>query len=1361
MKDIEFIFDGESAIIQSNTEDKMKDIFNIYAKKSGIDIASIHFTFNDKEINEELTLSQLIGEAANEKIKILVNKKDKLISIICPKCNENIKYNFDEKDSKDKLCSNFNIFFDTLERMKNNTPSINNSEHYKNLASMLFAEFAKNNDIKYRELILEKILDKIELLKNSSKLINMIIEEAGINCKPKEIENNTKYLKDEKSKLFLRLNNRKNDFLEEILMNIFERKISKYFELIQIKDEKTGKITNIPEIILDKSFSIFKETIKILDEITILNKEKNEDNKNLLKLYSLVYVKQYLYHAVYYLIYNNEDINSIQEIVQSVNNIKNKAFSKVVKIYILKLIFNFKNRNYEGFKNYEFEKSGINFLKEFESKDNASKMDNILPSILVAIKMYKQILDAFEKISDFNSINKDFEILLGKYEFDLFLIMVLNKVISNLALEENCDKDLYKNYSNFLKIILKNKNYNKELKELLSLFFDVDIYKNNIKPKISNEKGIINSQLYEAILYGFRFCANSLNLSKLQEKDENLFLYPSLLSDRCQKTIENSFIPGLDNNDNHEDLHIATLDLIKKHFQQYSDMFGCYVCSCGYYYTVNPPGFCCTNRSINCLNCGQKIGWGPKVIKDKGAINHGMVVRPGHYRIFKNQAQKIAQMKKWGEVDENFPNMTLDDYIKNIIEPISKEKLSLGFNAIDKEYFEKKDKKIRSLSNIGYRLLNFIVYSHLFFSYCMGKISEEQLNKYLIKNCSILQIIEINWNLLKEALNQKNIDSIQIFINMLFKDLSRTIKKYKISKDKNDLINIESRVENIISRGIQNYPKYSKKYNENQDIDITSLKTLVSEIVPPESGNYSQEEYPLFKYFHYTEYKSENDMLNKMPNKDKYPLIYLFISNYQDLKKLKYLPAFNEFTNYMVNYYNYKISREEAKNRILENEEIVKDKEFDIKFKNFVNLWEHIKSNAVKYLCREDMVIKDTYTLKDKLSYFLNDGKELNNGMYLASACQNFIRWQNEFLREIIESYKDGGILNKYINKNNLLKEIPIQKAQPEQIILIEEKFKKNGDNYIDFNDLIYALSERKIFEDNGKINYSNYNTFSYDYDKIEEELGKIILSDTCLFKNEYELNFVTYWEEGFQGYNPIIIYDLLKKYPQIDLDKKEKEDVINYIKSMNKTNQEKNNNKPYDFKIFFGSLLLILDYLAKETEIKKDEIIVNLIKTDLKHLRLSDDCINFFNNEGKNIKLNKIFDLYTIFEHLLYKDLFAMLNQEFKVLIPEETKNKIIAKLLKNKNSNDLITTNDLAAAIRRFITRYLVGTSQIVDIKEDRKLAFELTREELWKEKIRKSEDLMDLVFQKIEEFKLKVSQAYEIYNLIGEEDRNELNI
>ena len=107
-------------------------------------------------------------------------------------------------------------------------------------------------------------------------------------------------------------------------------------------------------------------------------------------------------------------------------------------------------------------------------------------------------------------------------------------------------------------------------------------------------------------------------------------------------------------------------------------------------------------------------------------------------------------MSRWNDPDENIPNILYDDYIKTVIDPI-RNNLSFGFNAVNKDYFQNQDKNIRKLSMIGYRLLNFISYCHLFYSFCMGNISEDELNKYLVKDCDILEIIQIDWNLLKES----------------------------------------------------------------------------------------------------------------------------------------------------------------------------------------------------------------------------------------------------------------------------------------------------------------------------------------------------------------------------------------------------------------------------------------------------------------------------------------------------------------------------------------------------------------------------------------------------------------------------------
>ena len=1285
-------------------------------------------------------------------------------------------------DSKDKPCENLQTFYNTLEKIFREAPRKRNFDYYKLLSMILLDEFSKIQYPKFRELILDTILEKNELIKNSSHIIKIIIENAGVICNPESMESNLENIEEEESEMFIKLSNKDNAFLEEVIMNIFERKISKYFELIPNMDEKEMKKSfktyyennkngkNKTGIIFDNSFDIFKETIQLLDSI-LASKMKDKRNINLLKLYSIVYVKMYLYYFAIFIVNNYQEMKSTKTIIDFINNISNKKFQRVIKIYILKLIYNLKNKNYEEFKNFEFNEKGINFYQEIggEKKIEGKKSGDImltyffLPSEQNDFMKYREINGVLEVNDNLSADNKNIKNIIEKYEFDSFLLFSLNKVISNLPLTNFASKDIYKNFSQFSKrILMQNKKLsnNKELIQLLFLFFDCDKYYTKTKEQISDENGKIDVQVFEPLLYGFRFCINSLLIEKDEKIDRKKLLFPSLLTKDCKKAIENSLIPG---NDNKADLHITTLDNIQYHFNTYPDSTGCYVCSCGFYYYIDPCGFPTTNRTFDCPKCFKKCGWGPKDKnhKNEGAKNHGMVLRPGHYRIFKDQQQKTSQMSRWHDPDENIPNKLYNEYLRDVIDPIMKIS-TVGFNVIERDYFEKKDKKIRKLSNIGYRLLNFISYCHLFYSYCLDNIPKNVLEKYLINNCKILTIIHIDWKLLEEALKQKNV-SIQIFLNFIFKDLSKLIKKYEITKS--DLVreNFEKEVEDLISLKLKNYHEYAKLYNEEiqkqSDSGINSLKTLVTEFIHPSSEKYTENEYPMFKYFNYTKYKTEQDMMERMNNNDKYPLIKQLVNDSSEVKKLKYLPLFNEFTNYMVNYYSFKISREDAKKRVLEEEEIFKENGFNKKFGNFIKSWENIKEKAIKYKCRPEMEVKQKFGAKDKLINFLNDAGELYNGMYLASACQNFIEWQNTFLQPIVDANAFNGILHNYVN--TILKKIPVQEAKHDQIVLINERFIKNG-KYVDFNDIIYAFSQRNIFGDNGKINYSDYNSFIYDYDRMEEELGKIILPGVCLFEGEDELNFVTYWGEGFRGGNSSMISKFYGKYPQIDLTDKEKKEVINYISNMNRNKSDNAKiKKRYDFKYFFGSLQILLFYLTEKGVMKEEEKIMNIINNAPGYLKLSKDCINFFNKEGKNFSLKNLMNLFFFFEHLCFEDLADTLQPEYKKQISKDTKNKIIEKLINKKKPDDKIPIKNLGSATRRLISRYLAGKLEVTDIKEDRDLSFELSREELWEEKIGKLEDLMELVSGKIYEFKLTVGQAYEFYNIIGDEDRNTLKI
>jgi len=70
--------------------------------------------------------------------------------------------------------------------------------------------------------------------------------------------------------------------------------------------------------------------------------------------------------------------------------------------------------------------------------------------------------------------------------------------------------------------------------------------------------------------------------------------------------------------------------------------------------------------------------------------------------------------------------MTKEEFKEKYIKPLyDKEK---GLNKINKDYFLKDNKKIRNLSQISYRLLNYILYSHFF----LQNYSQAQKNSIII-----------------------------------------------------------------------------------------------------------------------------------------------------------------------------------------------------------------------------------------------------------------------------------------------------------------------------------------------------------------------------------------------------------------------------------------------------------------------------------------------------------------------------------------------------------------------------------------------------------------------------------------------------
>ena len=108
MTTINFIYNSKNTIIQCNDEDIIKEIFERFCIKAGIDIESVFFLYDgNKCVNTNLSVSQLAckRDKLRKSMNILVNESEQINKepsiieskeVICPKCGENASIYFED-----------------------------------------------------------------------------------------------------------------------------------------------------------------------------------------------------------------------------------------------------------------------------------------------------------------------------------------------------------------------------------------------------------------------------------------------------------------------------------------------------------------------------------------------------------------------------------------------------------------------------------------------------------------------------------------------------------------------------------------------------------------------------------------------------------------------------------------------------------------------------------------------------------------------------------------------------------------------------------------------------------------------------------------------------------------------------------------------------------------------------------------------------------------------------------------------------------------------------------------------------------------------------------------------------------------
>ena len=771
----------------------------------------------------------------------------------------------DQPDKIDELIINLQNIYESLtsEEVKKEDDIIYYNKYYDTLKYILLKEINKISDPNYRSKILEKILQEKEIIKKSNDIFDILLKKyISVKTGDKEFKKNLSYISKGDNEIInlieYYLSDNKKEYyiaLSETLLLFFEKNSIIYLNNA-LYDKKE------PILLEKEPLDILKDCTKFLNDFIEHPKEiEKKKIKNISKLFCIGYIKAFCSTFVKMF---DEPEPKFKEPETIINAINDNKLKKIIILYIYKILFNqyqidvFVNSNYKrkykvdkykGFENFKknLEEEKINYGMETLDNENYEK-------IYKAIEKYKK--DNFTK-----KIQKD-EIDYENLIIDNFYIASNNLILSHLKWKDFEKSEIYDNfYKNICKPLFeKDKDKDKSF-NLIQFLFNPKEYE-----KIEKEYGINHTNI-EALLYGYRFCLNEAS----DEKENGI--YSTLYDKRNVNYLAEKFYPGSDTkNEPHYELYSKILN----HFEKKQNE-GCYVCLCekGFYHSV-PSGFPGVSEGgMKCLNCQKEIG--AKVIKTELENKIEIVKRDKYYRIFKDkeEIEKVKLGKNSNKLEEiNY--MTLEEFKERYIQKLlSKEK---GLPNIDKNYFKRDDKIIRKLNQISYRLLNYILYSHLFFARLITKT--KKFDNYLPKGMNWGETLNECWILLKNELSKKEIDTIDIFINLTFKDLFNKLQDKECIDNIDDLIDFENDLEQLINEKIDLVKKENEKYKKFiKDIkkDKNSSFYLLTEAY--ESQDSIGNDYPFFEYFYYCDYLDEKYINEKLSHMDenKYPILKKYL----------------------------------------------------------------------------------------------------------------------------------------------------------------------------------------------------------------------------------------------------------------------------------------------------------------------------------------------------------------------------------------------------------------------------------------------------------------------------------------------------
>ena len=1262
-------------------ENVKKDILSQYHSKL-IDINKVLQYLNDDLkifLNEMYIIDELIKVIDIYRKKNNINKindlKDKL------RTNAEIiqKYNNTE-DLSQSLINNFDAIYKSI--IKDKDIYKDDLDYFDKIRYILFKEIKKNNNVEYRANILGKLLENNEMVKKSNNIFQILLKNYSTMDGLKD-KNENIYTKFNKEDILIQIINDKlnnNIVLEETLLYLFEKNSLNYFKKQVYLDEEPFKILKDCLIYLKDYIS----NIKNLNNIKI-------KYKDFIKLFCLGYIKTYCYSML------KDDKTKCKKLDQIIKlfNEDNPNIYKNIRLYIYKILYN--NYKLEFLKDENnIKKLGINKLKNYNDFIKAIEITNFIIEYKVKTLKeddFKSFIDEF-KNKELESFNnkiraKDFDI--KKSGIDNFYMASYNTILVKL-LTSNTDI-----INNFYKNVCKPLFDGKDIMKMIDLFYNLEKF-NKIKD-IYN----INRDNKKPILYGFRYCLNEFSISSNDETNKGM--YYSIYDNNKKEYLSKNYYIGNDTK-----LNLVFTQIIN-HFKIIPEE-GCFVCLCDklFYHSV-PSGFPGKNElNMKCRHCKKDIGSREKdgkivTVKRKD----GTFSKVNKYiRIFKDKKEVDDNKNRLDEIDY----MTLDEFKEKYMKPSFKNET--GILITDKNNFRNDQKVVRNLSQITYRLLNYILYCHLFFAKLLT--NKSYFDDYKPEGLEWEEILKESWERLEKELINIKIDSIEKFMNYIFVYLFPKLNKIKcIDKDNYDkLIEVEDKLESEIQTLINEYKKDSKDFII--DGDENSFINLLTEKFGPEQYKDNFEKYPFYEFFYYTNYLDDKYLLEKIKDEDenKYSVLRMYLNNrinsQSDKNKDKDIfdgvSEFNDALNLLSEKYSNNISKEEAEKIVLKDTDLYKKN--SQKFDKFIEFYKSVNLEEIKH--------KLNLTKENKLcDFFIHDDNKYGKNYEIIY--KYIIKIQNENLKNL---YEKKGIYD--LSDRN-----KINVQQLDQNGIFNLKLPEN----ISFLDILFNLSYRRMLDlyPNG---YNIYREYAINYEQIEETITDLLLYNKQLLnesdeKNETITKFI-YNNELFSNQISNDITTLKIKYKDI-IELEDKAIIYKFCKENNTVND-------YIIKDFLKFIKFLNNYKKENNNqnyiINKDTKIEDILD---KVEDISEYFINIF-KDNKTLTVGKTTEIFDFYLKCIYDDISSEIRNYQEKL--DEKSLKMIDSFFKKARN---ISKEDLAYSLRLFMTivLFLEGNKeQKIKLNKSNILTYIIRPQDLWKKKISDDEkclkDLNELMAMKI---------------------------